>query len=402
MSPSPSETHAANGAAEARLLDAVRRIAREIAAPAAPSVDRDARFPSETLAALRAERILSCGVPVADGGFGLPLLAQGRLVSTLAQACGSSAMVLAMHLGQAACLFRHLPAGARRDAVLGDLVAHQRLLASMTSEVGTWGDTRSSVCAVEIDANDARRFTLAKEATTGSYCAEADAILVTARRGPDSPAGDQVLVHVRREDATLEATTTWDTMGMRGTCSPGFSLRAHGDRAAVLPVDFARIAASTMVPYSHVLWSAAWTGLAADAQSRAAAFVRAQARRAPGTVPPAATRLAELTADLQAMRQHWQGVAAEFDALPAGEAGDAALDGVGWALKCNALKTRSSETAPRIVHDALQAIGILAYRNDGPWTLARTYRDALSASLMISNDRIHAKSASMLLVFKDD
>ena len=32
----------------------------------------------------------------------------------------------------------------------------------------------------------------------------------------------------------------------------------------------------------------------------------------------------------------------------------------------------------------------------------RHYRDALSAALMISNDRIAAQSANMLLVFKDD
>ena len=66
------------------------------------------------------------------------------------------------------------------------------------------------------------------------------------------------------------------------------------------------------------------------------------------------------------------------------------------------LKTAAAESAPRIVHGALQVVGILGYKNDTPFSLGRQYRDALSASLMISNDRIAAQSASMLLVFKDD
>ena len=53
------------------------------------------------------------------------------------------------------------------------------------------------------------------------------------------------------------------------------------------------------------------------------------------------------------------------------------------------------------MHRALQIVGILGYKNDGAFSLGRHYRDVLSASLMISNDRINAKSASMLLVFKD-
>ena len=62
----------------------------------------------------------------------------------------------------------------------------------------------------------------------------------------------------------------------------------------------------------------------------------------------------------------------------------------------------ASETAPQIVHKALQIIGILAFKNDSPFSLGRHYRDVLSASLMISNDRIAGKSAAMLMVFKDD
>jgi acyl-CoA dehydrogenase len=398
-----------------RLLQEVRRISKEIAAPAAADVDAQARFPHEAVAALRAAGALSAAVPAALGGAGLGLAELGRLCHALAQGCASSAMVLAMHTIQAACLVRHAAGSRALEAALRELVAEQRLLASMTSEVGTFGDTRTSVCAIA-PAADPQRFTLFKDATTGSYCAHADAILVTARRHAEAAPGDQVLAFVRRAEATLAQSGSWDTLGMRGTCSPAFRLEAVAPRDQILPVDYGDISALTMVPWSHVLWAALWTGIAADAHARAAAFVRGQARRAPGSVPPSAPRLARLTTQLQAMRHHWQSIAAEVDALPlpatsaAPPAGSAvaaagephALSTIAWSLKFNSLKIAASERTPEIVHGALQIVGILGYKNDTPFSLGRHYRDALSASLMISNDRIAAQSANLLLVFKDD
>ena len=380
------------------LLAAVRRVATEVAAPLADVVDKEARFPHETVAALRDAGVLSAGVPREFGGADCTMVELAQLCSALAQACGSSAMVLAMHYSQLACIARH---GLESDFFRGylrDLVAHQYLLASMTSEVGTYGDTRSSICAVELGNG---RFVLNKDATTGSYCQHADAILVTCRRNQEAASGDQVLVMVRREDCSLKQTTSWDTLGMRGTCSPGFRLESSGAQEQIVPGAFADSSAQTMVPYSHILWSSLWWGIAADAVGRAANFVRGQARQSPGTVPPTAARLAEVSLQLQGMKQAWVAAAQDFDALVPGAAAQEELMSIGWALRLNNLKIACSEAGPRIVHGALQIVGILGYKNDSPFSLGRHYRDLLSASLMISNDRIAAKSASMLLVFKD-
>lgn len=104
---------------------------------------------------------------------------------------------------------------------------------------------------------------------------------------------------------------------------------------------------------------------------------------------------------LQTMKQNWQLAAQDFDALTLDSAGYDQLLNMSWALRLNNLKIMCSEAAPQIVHRALQIVGVLGYKNDSPFALGRYYRDALSASLMISNDRIVAKNASMLLVFKD-
>lgn len=380
-------------------LRATRDIATSIAAKHAADVDAKARFPQETVDALKRAGVLSAPVPKQLGGAGCTLRELAQICSSLSAACGSSGMVLAMHFIQVACIVRHGQDSEFWREFQRSIVREQLVLASMTSEVGTFGDTRSSICALE-RMDD--RFALAKEATTGSYCAHADAILVTCRRDANAPRSDQLLVLVRNSDCRLHQTTSWDTMGMRGTCSPGFRLESYGGLEQVLPDAFADISAQTMVPYSHVLWAALWWGIAADAVSKASGFVRVEARKNPGTVPTSATRLAEVSAQLQAARCNWQSVAAEFDETDARPTGRQDLLGMVWALKMNNLKVSASEAAPLIVHKALQVIGILAYKNDSPFSLGRHYRDALSGALMISNDRVTAKSASMLMVFKDE
>jgi acyl-CoA dehydrogenase len=380
-------------------LAALEGIAADVAAPNAADVDANSRFPRATIQALQTAKLLSAPVPKELGGAGYGTRELAALCSTLGQACGSSAMVLAMHYIQVACIARHGLQSAFFRRYLQELVRDQYVLASMTSENGTFGETRTSICAVERQDG---RFKLDKDATTASYCEHADGILVTCRRGPDAPGSDQVLVLVRKGDYKLTQTTSWDTLGMRGTCSPGFKLESAGPEEQIVPGSFADSSAQTMVPYSHILWSSLWWGIAANAVARAAEFVRASARKNPGTVPPTATRLAQVSEQLQAMRHNWLALADEFDELNARPRGMQELLSIGWALKMNNLKINASESAPQIVHRALQITGILGYKNDSKFSLGRHYRDVLSASLMISNDRIASKSASMLLVFKDN
>jgi len=373
------------------------QIAEEVAAKHAAEVDKESRFPHETFEALKKAKLLSTAVPKKFGGQGAGMLELGHQCAALAQGCGSSAMVLAMHHIQVACIARHGAGTPYFDAYMREhLVGKQDVVASITSENGTFGDTRSSICAVEVDGD---KMALVKDATTVSYGQHADAQLVTCRRAADAAASDQVLVLFEKGQYTLDQQGVWDTMGMRGTCSPGAKFAGKGAAAQIIPGSYATSSAETMVPYSHILWSSLWWGIASDALGKAAQFVRAEARKKPGTVPPQAVRLAKANVELQAMRHNWESCAIEFDEL-----GDSRseLDGMAWALKMNQLKMSASEMAPKLVHEALQIIGIMAYKNDSKFSVGRQYRDVLSAALMVSNERIAGKSASMLLVFKDD
>ena len=338
----------------------VQKIATETAAVHAADVDENARFPIETISDLKAVKALSAPIPKEFGGLGCNLKQLAQLCSTVSAACGSSGMVLAMHYIKLACIVRHSSESDFFKSYLQELAAHQYLLASITSEVGTYGDTRSSICALERKEG---RFILNKQATTGSYCAHADAILVTCRKDSEALSSEQILVLVKPADTELTQTTSWDTMGMRGTCSPGFDVEATGDETQVLPDSFAEIAAQTMVPYSHILWSALWWGIANGAMHKAAAFVRAQARKTPGTLPPGATRLAEANVQLQSVKHNWQTLAAEFDEINTLPDAKEKLQDLGWALKMNNLKISTSDQAPQIVHKTLQILGLQGYKN---------------------------------------
>src|SRR5947209_17388736 len=62
-----------------------------------------------------------------------------------------------------------------------------------------WRDWSSDVCS-----SDLGKYFLDKDATTASYAAQADDLLVTCRRNAEAPASDQVLVLVRSEEHTSE------------------------------------------------------------------------------------------------------------------------------------------------------------------------------------------------------
>ena len=260
---------------------------------------------------------------------------------------------------------------------------------------------RTSRCAVDADAGG-KAFKLIKDATTISYGEQADDLLVSARKGPQASGNDQVLVLVRKSEYTLEKKGVWNSMGMRGTCSPPFLMTSRGGMDQVMAVPFSDMAAETVVPVSHLLWAHTWLGNVTAAANKAAAFVRGQARANPGTVPPTALRLAELSTILQSLRASIGDCLSEYESLRSlGVEGAEKLSSVGYAIKINNLKIDASESLPEIVGLALRICGILGYKNDSPFAMSRHLRDAHSSILMVGNDRMHATNANLLLVVKD-
>jgi acyl-CoA dehydrogenase len=372
-------------------------IADEVAGPAAYDVDVRSRFPTETIEALRAEGLLAALVPLESGGGGATLAEVSEGLVALGRRCASSAMVVAMHHIQVACIVRHGRTPLLQD-YLRELCDHQYLLASATTEVGTGGDVRSSICALEVVDGV---FRVEKQAPVISYADDADAVLVTARRASDSPESDQVIVLCRPPGLELEQVGEWNALGFRGTCSTGFVLRATGDADAVLSEPYSDISTRTMLPVAHLLWSSVWLGIATDALDLARRYVQSEARRKPGTTPAASLRLAQTTVLHQQFIDMVRSSIERFDEADADADGDR-LSSIGFSISMNALKVSSSTLVVDIVREGMLICGLASYRLDSPYSLGRHLRDAMGAALMVNNDRIMANNAQMLLVHRGD
>ena len=376
------------------LLEGLHGIGRDIIAPHAVEVDRDARFPHEAYAALKQQKLLSCYVPVEYGGMGLNISDLSQICEVLGQYCGSTAMIFAMHQIQVGCIVHHALDSEFFRGYAREMVEQQYLIASATTELGIGGDVRSSLCAVQVTGD---RFTLEKQTPVISYGATADAILVTCRKSEDAARNDQVQVLVRKSDYELTKLSGWDTLGFRGTCSEGFVLKSQGRVEQILPQPYADIHRRTMHPFSHVVWASLWLGLSIDAVSRARSAVRAEARKNPSVTPISATRLAELDTVLFSMRGGvYQTLREYHDVLLAND--PEAYSGFSFAININNLKLTASQFVVEVVGKAMLICGIQGYRNDSKLTLGRHLRDAYGAALMVNNDRILGQSATMQIV----
>jgi acyl-CoA dehydrogenase len=373
-------------------LSARARVVAEIAAKHATAVDAEARFPAEAFKAIKEQRLLGIMVPTTLGGEGTSLTDVIDVCYQLGQACSSTGMIYAMHQVKVACITRH---GLDSPAIVGilrRLCAEQLLLASSTTEGMAGGNVRASEAPVVISGD---QFSLERRATCISYGADADGIVTTARRSADSPASDQVLVAVLKDKYTLTPLQGWDTLGMRGTCSDGYLLKASGSRDHILSVPYEKIHVERMVPTAHLAWSAVWAGIAASATARAQSFLRHAARHGNGQLPPAAAHYTSALSSLRTLRGLLASAASSYERVKDDEAGLASRE---FQSMITLTKVEASELACTVVSKAMRACGLSGYRNDTEFSIGRLLRDVLSSPIMINNDRILTSLAPSALL----
>lgn len=359
-----------------------------VAAEHAEAVDRDNRFPIEAVEELKAAGLLSMAVPIELGGEGARLADLCAVAKALGSACASTGMIFAMHqICMQNLLDCALESPWHRELVKLSPI-RPMLFASSTTEAGVGGDLRQSICALETSEG---HVSLSKEAPVISYGEYADAIFATARRDAHAAFSDQVLVVIMRQQCELERISTWNTLGMRGTCSHGYRLKAQFAEEQIMPKPFADIAADSMVAVSHLLWSSVWCGVARAAFGSAQTYVAAGMRSNSAQPPAGAARLAEAFARLRSAEAIIESVLAEWEL-----ARDRPTLNVAFSV--NALKMVVSTAALEVVNDAMMICGIHGYSNNGPYSVARHLRDIHSARLMIGNDRIAANTGQMLLM----
>ncbi|MCA1441947.1 acyl-CoA/acyl-ACP dehydrogenase [Ensifer sp. IC4062] len=366
------------------LADSLAKV-REVAGLYAEEVDRDARFPDEAVEALRAEGLL---VPqAAERDFSIADIVE--ICTELGQACASTAAIYAMHQVMLACTERLLPEPVWKKTLSTSAWRKQPLLASSTTDSGS-GDLRSSKNAI---VHENGLFSLEKWASVISYGEQADAILVTARVNEHAAASEQELVFVPSDRCTLERRGTWSGMGLRGTCSHNFMLRAHLPDQSAIKASFGPISSEVMVPRSHLYWSAVWFGIALDAAKKTRDHLKAKARKDAQGTASAYRRYGSLIASMQSV---WAEIIAVTDYLERLPTPPAFKELTRMTILVNNLKTTVSTKCVEIIDECIACSGMAGYVTGNPTNLERHLRDIQSSRIMVSNDRIDDNSSVLL------
>ena len=197
-------------ATDNRFVDAVHAIGPGIAERAA-AADRLGQLPAENYRALKAQKLLSAGVPEDLGGGGATHAELCELLRTLAHYCPSTSLALSMHTHLvSAAVWRHLH--GQPAAPLLQKVAQGELVLVSTG-AGDWLDSNGS--ALKVDGG----YRVSGQKRFASGCPEGDLVLTSAPY--DDPSEGALVLHfpVPLKSEGVRIGDDWDTLGMRATGS---------------------------------------------------------------------------------------------------------------------------------------------------------------------------------------
>jgi alkylation response protein AidB-like acyl-CoA dehydrogenase len=197
-----------------------KEIADRILAPAARQNDKDARFSSEAIAALGSVGLLAITLPTEIGGSGLGPRTLAAVVTTLAEADASAAMVYLMHICATATIAASRP-NAQVEETLKDIAAGRHLTTLAISEAGSrshfWAPVSRAI------RNGAKvRITAKKSWVTGAGHAQSYVVstLAPERTGPT----DSTLYLIANGAPGFSVAGPWDGLGMRANASAPMTL----------------------------------------------------------------------------------------------------------------------------------------------------------------------------------
>ncbi|MEU7121202.1 acyl-CoA dehydrogenase family protein [Streptomyces zaomyceticus] len=374
--------------------DRARAVLPVLAAHAA-DVDTEARFPVESLDALRDSGLMGLLVPADRGGLGGGLADLVEVAQLLASACLSTAMIWAMHCQQVDVLVHH-GAPELLDDLLPRIAEGRVHLGSITSEKQTGGHLFTSAAPLRATPEG---LLLERDAPIVTGGAFADGFLVTMRDSEEASARRVTLVYVARDQADVRVGGGWNPLGMRGTHSVALRLTALVPEHHVIGVrgEFAAVATSGLIPLGHIGWAACWLGAARAAVSGLVSVLRSPRR--PGSIDLTsdlvAERIATLRTDLELVRAYLDLAQREITEIRATGADPAAPP---VQIHLNTLKVTAARLCHQVADRCVQLAGLgLGYRADSPLPLERHLRDLRSASLNYADDRLLTATGTLCL-----
>src|SRR5437762_8826989 len=306
------------------LIARARHLARERFAARADRHDRDAAFPFEDYADLRAEGFLSLCVPERYGGLGADYDTYCLMSEQLAQGNASTALTFNMHcltmlmMGPIAYAMPMIPAARERHEALRaakyrEVVEDGAFYGQPHSEPVEQGETDTTL------AVGGRRFGTTARKVEGGYIVNGRKFFVSlagaapyfatpAIRLGDEPWIERTLyLQVPKDARGVTFPGEWDPMGMRGTVSRDMLLQDVfvPDDAEVLPPGLFGAMYNAFPHLSPLTFCATFLGLMQAAYDGAIAYLTGQMSGSPGLHTEAAVKghaVAEMLFALEAAR----------------------------------------------------------------------------------------------------
>jgi alkylation response protein AidB-like acyl-CoA dehydrogenase len=201
-------------------LTRAREVATAILARHADDVDRQARWPGESVEALAQSGLLGLTVDGALGGAGCGPSTFVGVTSELAGQCASTAMIFVMHICAAQTIA--LAKGfAPREQVMRRVAAGANLCTLALSESGSrshfWAPISQAIA-------DGAGYRLTANKSWVTSAGHANGYVVSAgSAGPTGP-GASTLFYVERDSPGLTVGAAFDGMGLRGNASSPVTL----------------------------------------------------------------------------------------------------------------------------------------------------------------------------------
>jgi alkylation response protein AidB-like acyl-CoA dehydrogenase len=347
-------------------LQRLNGVVAEVIAPSAAEVDKHAQFPRSSLDALAKAGLLGLISAKDVGGLGEDTRAAALVIEKIAEACGSTAMVVGMHYCATAVLEKFGPADVRKAIATG---RHVTTLAF--SEAGSrshfWAPVGTATAAGGGIVLDSMKSWI-------TSAGEADSYVWSSK--PVSAEGASTIWLVSSKAAGVSTVAPFDGLGMRGNASSpvkGAGVKVtEADRLGADGGGF-DIMMGVVLPIFSLLNASASLGIAESALQKAAAHAGQTKFQHLGQslaeLPTIRAYLAKARIKLDAAR------ALRDDTLAALQANRADA-----MLRVLEVKAAAAETALEVTDTAMRVCGGAAFRKDVG--IERQFRDARAASVM--------------------
>ena len=209
---------------ETAVLESLQSAIDTVIGPAAAQTDAVGRYPTASVAALKASGILALAVPTQFGGIGSGHRASLEAQVRLGMADSSVAQIFKIHDELVREIFVYCP-DALRPVLAAQIVSEQMILGLAVAEAGRKVDDPWNTTAIAMDVDGhGGGYVIEGQKIYTTGAAEADLLAVWAfdPTAPDisiNPLLGFVLNLLPRGTRGVEIHRDWDAMGQRGTDS---------------------------------------------------------------------------------------------------------------------------------------------------------------------------------------